>query len=131
MGNPDDGKVMNTFRRFREDVLKKDSKYYEGLDDYDNIGPILACRLVDDKDCKDMADMIYEIDLLNVYNFCLEKKYDDAYNWYVNMTKDLISYYGLDDTYEAFKNGDYECSRNFDPSLAGHGFSRKKIRNLC
>ena len=118
--NPDNCKVLNDFRNFREDVLKKNPKYYEGLKEYDVIGPAVACRLGNDKDAYDMAKMTYEIDLLKVHKFYLTGEYDKAYDWYCKMTYDLISYYGLDDLYHRLKNINFGI-KEFHPELAGHG----------
>ncbi len=120
--NPDNCKVLNDFRKFRDDILQNNSKYYEGLAEYDSIGPVVACRLVNDKDVKDMAKMTYELDLLKVHKFYLEGKYDEAYEWYCKMTRDLISYYGLDGIYEQIK---HYGSEEFNPKMAGHGRVRR------
>ena len=123
--NPDDCKVLNDFRKFREDVLKVNPKYYEGLKEYDGIGPAVACRLINDKDAKDMALMTYEIDLLKVHKYYLLGEYDKAYDSYCNMTYDLISYYGLDDLYHNMKANNFGI-KEFNPEVAGHG--RVKVK---
>lgn len=125
LGNPDDCKVLNDFRDFRDGILQKNSKYYEGLKEYDGIGPVVACCLAHDRDAKDMAEMTYEIDLLKVHKYYLEGKYDKAYECYCKMTSDLISYYGLDDMYNEMKLNDFG-NMKFNPKEAGHGRVRRK-----
>lgn len=120
LGNPDDAKVLNDFRSFRNNILQKNPQYKEGLKEYDGIGPMIANCLVHDKDAKDMAQMTYQIDLLKVHKYYLQKEYDKAYVYYCKMTQDLISYYGLEKIYEQLKNSNYGFN-NFNQSLAGHG----------
>lgn len=120
LGNPDDCKVLNDFRKFRDDILLNDPKYVDGLKEYDGIGPIVACSLSKDRDAYDMASMTYEIDLLKVHKYYLQGEYDKAYQYYCKMTRDLISYYGLDKAYEQLRVKDFEFD-NFNQSLAGHG----------
>ena len=120
LGNPDNCKVLNDFRRFRDDILQKNPQYREGLKEYDGIGPTIACQIAHDKDAKDMADMTYQLDLLKVHKYYLQGEYDKAYLYYCKMTRDLISYYGLDEEYEKAKANDYGYT-NFNQAVAGHG----------
>ncbi len=120
LGNPDNCQVLNDFRRFRDTILQKNAHYKEGLKEYDGIGPIIACKIAHDKDAKDMADMTYQLDLLKVHKYYLQGEYDKAYLYYCKMTRDLISYYELDQLYEQQKNANYGFD-NFNQSKAGHG----------
>ena len=47
LGKSDDDKVLNNLRYFRDNVLKKDECYRYILIDYDNIGPVIACEILD------------------------------------------------------------------------------------
>ena len=67
-----------------------------------------------------MAEMTYELDLLKVHKYYLQGEYDKAYQYYCKMTRDLISYYGLDETYKNLSASNFNFD-NFNPSLAGHG----------
>lgn len=127
LGNSDSCKVLNDFRKFRDTILQKNPKYYEGLKEYDSIGPMVASSMVHDKDSYDMAVMTYELDLLRVHQFYLEGKYDDAYDWYCKMTRDLISYYGLDHEYAMLKANGYDYD-DFCPSKAGHGMVKSLVK---
>ena len=122
LGNPDNCQVLNDFRNFRNNILQKNSKYYDGLREYDVIGPTIAICMALDMNSRDMADMTYQLDLLKVHQLYLEGKYDEAYDTYCKMTRDLISYYGLDELYARLNNQEYD----FIPEKAGHG----KIRVL-
>ena len=122
LGYQDNCQVLNDFRCFRDDILQKNSQYIEGLKEYDSIGPKIACNLYHDKDAKDMAEMTYQLDLLKVHKYYLQGEYDKAYLYYCKMTRDLISYYGMDEEYEQLKKSNYGYE-NFNQSLAGHGKS--------
>ena len=127
LGDSDSCKVLNDFRRFRDNVLQVTPKYYEGLIEYDSIGPKVAYSLANDSDAYDMAEMIYQLDLLKVHHYYLEGNYDDAYEWYCKMTRDLISYYGLENGYFLLKS-DY-VDYDFNPKLAGHGKMKRLEKN--
>ena len=120
LGNPDNCQVLNDFRNFRDTILQKNPQYKEGLKEYDGIGPTIACKIAHDKDAKDMAEMTYQLDLLKVHKYYLQGEYDKAYLYYCKMTKDLISYYGLDNLYTRLKETNFGFD-NFNQSLAGHG----------
>ena len=128
LGNSDSCLVLNDFRKFRDEILQVHSKYYDGLKEYDVIGPVIAQALASDKDAYDMALMTYELDLLKVHDCYLNGKYDDAYFKYCQMTSDLISYYGLEKEYALLKDKEFEYD-NFDPRMAGHGRVRILQKN--
>lgn len=127
LGNPDNCRVLNDFRNFRDNILQKNPQYREGLKEYDGIGPEIACQITHDKEAKDMAEMTYELDLLKVHKYYLQGEYDKAYQYYCKMTQDLISYYGLDLLYEQLKKSNFGFE-HFNQTLAGHG--NKKSHTL-
>ena len=120
LGNPDDSQVMNDLRRFRDEVLQKDEKYYEILKEYDVVGPELADCIRNDKDREMMAKGLYENALLPIRKLILNNEYDKAVEKYYIMTLMLVSYYGLKHEYNSAKDQDYGC-QEFHPDMAGHG----------
>ena len=120
LGKKDDCEILNNLRVFRDDVLQKNEKYHEYLQDYDNIGPVIADSLYHDKDREKMAKGIYDIALVPISNLVKQKKYDEAVEKYHVMTLCLINYYGLKHGYNYEKdNGIYEI--DFVAEKAGHG----------
>lgn len=121
----DNEELLNNFRSFRDNVLQKNEKYFEYLQDYDNIGPVIADRLYKDKDREKMAKGLYDIALVKINNLIKDKKYDEACEKYHIMTLSLINYYGLKHVYNLGKDSG-EYSRDFNAETAGHG--RKLVR---
>lgn len=126
LGCQDDSLVMNDLRSFRDNVLQKDSKYYDILKEYDVIGPKLADCIRNDKDKNEMAKGLYQNVLLPVHQDIQDNNYNAAVEKYYLMTLMLINYYGLKHVYNNIKDNDYGYD-NFEPSLAGHGRVKKKI----
>ena len=123
LNNPDNCKVLNDFREFRKNVLKTNPRYFEGLKQYDNIGPLVAKNLKEDENAEKMAERIYKYHLLKVRKYYLEGNYDAAYTCYCQMTIALINWYGLEEEYEIIKAKDYGYTENnqFNPEIAAHG----------
>ncbi len=127
LGKKDDDKLLNNLRGFRDNILQKDKKYAEILQDYDNIGPRIADCLWCDKDAKQMAKGIYNTALVPINQMIINKEYDKACEKYYLLTLSLINYYGLKHDYNHDKDsGLYE--KDFDIKKSGHG--RKLVKNV-
>ena len=127
LGNDDSCQLLNNFRCFRDNILHSDKKYSEILQDYDNIGPMIADAIFNDKDRDIMAKGIYDNGLIPISKLIEDKKYDLACEKYYVLTLLLIKYYGLKHEYNNGKDsGIYEK----DFSLANSGHGRKLIREF-
>lgn len=120
LNKQDDNSVMNNLRKFRDEVLQKDDKYYDILKEYDKVGPIIASKIIDDENKEKIASVIYEDGLVTISDLVDNEKYDLAVEKYYLMTLMLINYYRLKDYYNSLKdrNLDYD---DFVPEKAGHG----------
>lgn len=129
LNKPDDDKVMTTLRKFRNEVLQKNEKYYDILKDYDNIGPIIASSIIKDTDCITMANTVYNNILIPITNLIENKEYDKAVSMYQIMTLSLIDCYGYREYYEEMKKKNYGYKIDeFNPEEAGHG--KRKILKI-
>lgn len=121
----DNCELLSNLRNFRDNVLQKDEKYYEYLQDYDNIGPIIADKLRRDKDRENVAKVIYNNGLLPINESLNNNEYDKACEKYYVMTLLLINYYGLKHVYNLGKDSG-EYYKNFEVVTSGHG--KKLVR---
>lgn len=124
---PDDDKVMKNLRYFRDNVLSQNSNNDDILKVYDNIGPVIADKLIKDNDRTKMADGLYNNALVLISEQIEKKDYTKAINNYMVMTLMLINYYGLKSAYakSSDKNYGYKDGE-FDRKVAGHGKRRIK-----
>ncbi len=124
---PDDDKIMKNLRYFRDNVLSQNSNNDDILKVYDNIGPVIADKLIKDNDRTKMADGLYNNALVLISEQIEKKDYTKAINNYMVMTLMLINYYGLKSAYakSSDKNYDYGDGE-FDRKVAGHGKRRIK-----
>jgi hypothetical protein len=126
LGKKDNDSILENFRSFRDNVLQKDSKYYDVLKMYDTVGPmIVECIELDDNREK-MANTIFKNILLPLNDKINNHEYDHAVNMYQCMTMFLIEYYGLMPEYEKIKDRDYGYI-SFDVKSAGHGRCLKRV----
>lgn len=127
LGEEDNSSVLNDFRKFRENILQKNTKYYDILKEYDVIGPKIANALFHDKDREEMAKGLYQNAILPVHRFILEENYDKAVETYYVMTLMLVNYYGFKREYNEIKDQDYGYSSlEFNPKISGHGMKKVK-----
>lgn len=124
LSKEDNNEVLNNLRYFRDNVMQKDEKYFGLLKDYDNIGPILATLIENDKDKEVMANYLFTI-IEKVSDRIKEEKYDNAVVIYEAMTLSLINYYNLKHLYNLNRDSDYDYEY-FDAKASGHG--KKKIK---
>lgn len=123
----DDDKVMKNLRYFRDNVLSQNANNDDILKVYDNIGPVIADKLIKDNDRTKMADGLYNNALVLISDQIEKKDYTKAINNYMVMTLMLINYYGLKSAYAKSSDKDYDYKDGeFDRKVAGHG--KRRIR---
>ena len=105
---PDDDKVMKNLRYFRDNVLSQNSNNDDILKVYDNIGPVIADKLIKDNDRTKMADGLYNNALVLISEQIEKKDYTKAINNYMVMTLMLINYYGLKSAYAKSSDKNYD-----------------------
>ena len=119
---PDDNYYLNTLRRFRDNFMKKDSKYFPLLITYDIIGPIIAKKLGEDSNGKEIALAYFNNYIIPSTTAIEEKKYETAINIYKEMTYKLAEYYNID-----ILNHNLDI-KNVDMATLGHGKIKKKCK---
>lgn len=116
LGFADDCNVLDTLRSFRNNVLQKDSKYYNLLLEYDMIGPDIAYFIKKEYEKTNDIEMwvqFYNFYLQPTVNYINNGEFDSAVNRYKGMVETLKDYFGLQDLhYNIF---------NYDISNGGHG----------
>lgn len=123
----DDDKVMNGLRKFRDDVLQKDEKYAEILQNYDVVGPIIANKLKEDENKEKIAETVYESVLTPIAALVEDGEDEKAVEAYYQMTLLFINYYGLLTPYNYIAEHDFGYKKGeFDQKTAGHGTKSKK-----
>ena len=127
LNKEDDCELLNDFRCFRDNVLQKNEQYYEYLQDYDGIGPVIANKLNEDNNRESIASAIYNNALIPIDNLLKDKKYDEACEKYYLMTLLLINYYGLKHLYNISKDSN-DYSRDFESNTSGHGKRLVKVK---
>ena len=125
LGKEDNDSILENFRSFRDNVLQKDSKYYDVLKMYDTVGPMIVECIELDDDKEKIANTIFKNILFPLNDKINNHEYDHAVNMYQCMTMFLIEYYGLMPEYEKIKDRDYGYI-SFDAKRAGHGRCLKK-----
>lgn len=120
LGMEDDCALLNNFRGFRDNYLHNDPKYHDILKDYDNIGPKIACSIMQDPESEKIAKGIHDKVLLPINEMINNKEYECACESYYLLTLSLINYYGFKHEYNSDKdNGLYDVG--FDVMTSGHG----------
>ena len=124
---PDDNHYLQTLRRFRDNVLKKDINYLSLLVAYDVIGPMIAYSLNQDKDRLEIATSLFNNFIVRAVDAIENNKNQEAINIYVSMTTSLAERYNINTAllYIDPKNINLEI---IDTENLGHG--RSKVRKL-
>ena len=121
LGKEDNDNVLNALRKFRDDILQKDTKYEDVLKLYDSIGLLLSCYMFHDKNKDNIANKVYE-KLIKLCDLIKDKKYDEAVNNYIIMTLKLVSNYKIQEKYRQIRDNNFGFSEGeFNQSNAGHG----------
>lgn len=129
LNKQDNDYVLNTMRTFRDNYLQKDKKYEQLLKDYDNMGPIIAEWIMNDKNNQDIASKLYDNVLVKIASELDNKHYELAVTLYEDMTLELIKHYGLESLYNSLKGNNYYLE-TFDQSTSGHGIKQKHLEKL-
>ena len=147
LGLSDDSIYLQTLRKFRKDCLQKQpyksetltekdkSKkmtYLEILTEYDEVGPIIARKIMADKEKEQLARQLFAEYIAPIVE-CLafetganfQESYKKAVKKYVEMTKKLIARYGLE-TLDLTIPGLIKYDPMQDYSKMGHGKTLKK-----
>ena len=93
LGYSDNGSILNTMRRFRDDVMSKSSKYKELLEEYDLLGPKLVMCIEADSKKQALAMQMKSMYILPVYESLKRKDYEKAVAEYKEMVLYLKKHY--------------------------------------
>ena len=116
LGYDDKCGVLNTLRHFRNDVMQKDEKYKGILYEYDYVGPKIAQNLLEDNDME-LVTAMYNFYIQPTARLIDENKKEEAVTRYMEMTKSLEEYYGIE--------FDGIIPNNYDYTKGGHGVKKK------
>ena len=119
--NKDDSDILNTLRKFRDEVLKSDDKYNEILKIYDSIGPVLAYKLQSSDNNIELAKEIYDNSLKPISDLVKEGLNDRAVKHYLYLTLYLVNSFGYKDVYNGLYDNNFGYLDDFDEQEAGHG----------
>lgn len=97
LGLSDEYECVSLLQNFRVNVLEKDDKYNEVLEEYDIVGPFIANKLLKDDDSKELCERLLQVYLVKVLDLIKEEKYDEALNRYVEMVNLLRTIYQVDE----------------------------------
>lgn len=127
LNHPDNNEALNTLRQFRDNILQTDKQYEDLLKEYDSIGPIIANKLREDKDRKELADILYKYNIVPISNLIKKEQYENAIRCYKHITEYLITRYDLKIIHNYLKKNNYGFD-NYDQSKGGHGKFKTKQR---
>lgn len=120
LGLDRNNEYLNKLRKFREDVMRKDEKYFKLLALYDIVGPKVSKALHEDKDKQEIGTMIIN-KIKEAINLLETNQIDKAIDSYIKTTLGLAEYYGI----EVPEITD-EIVNNMDVSKSGTGQYIKK-----
>lgn len=127
LGYKDDNYYLNTLRNFRDNIMKKDPKYIGHLMTYDTVGPVIAKKLEEDKNGKEIAQCMFSRYITKSVSAIEEGKNNEAINTYIAMTDALANHYNIDTNIIVPDINEVECK------YLGHGNNIKlrtrKIEN--
>ena len=96
LGYPDNNYYLNTLRKFRDEVMKKNPNYILMLITYDQIGPMIAYNLSKDKDRLSIAMTLFSRFIVPSCDAIEDEKYTAAISSYLAMTTELAKKYNID-----------------------------------
>lgn len=120
LGLKDDNYYLNILRTFRKNFLQRNSYTLELLEEYDFVGPIIANRIMNDKDKKQIAFQLFKNNIVPISYDIFNGDYDIAIKKYTDMTKELIKKYNLEALALTIP-GQSEYDYTKDYSEYGHG----------
>lgn len=95
MGYQDNCELLQTLRNFREKYLKLDKSFWPILQEYDQVGPIISKKILDDNDSKIAAMEILRNFLIPCVKQIKENNFEQAIEIYKKMVLLLKLKYGL------------------------------------
>lgn len=121
LGKNDNDPVMDSLRKFRDEVLQKSDEYENVLKLYDKIGPAISWRLFHDKDRDQKATELYS-KLGEFAEVASKGEHSLAAKRYVIMTLRLVAEYGMQKSYRYLRDNNFGYKEGeFDQKVAGHG----------
>lgn len=120
---PDDNYYLNILRKFRDDTMKQNPKYFPLLLTYDFIGPMISYELEKDPNGKVIANTFFNRYITKSVSAIEEGKNETAISIYKAMTEELANNYHI--------NMDLITpeTSNIDMNTLGHGKIRKLTQN--
>lgn len=122
LGKLDDGRVLNTMRKFRDQELQTNPEYINLLKRYDMVGPLIAKNIQNDKDKMQLSNYLYSSILEPICKHIENKEIEKAVTLYEVMTLSLVNYYRLKKFYNEIDLSD----KNYFKNSLGHGRVRRK-----
>lgn len=119
LGLKDDNSVLNSLRKFRNNVMQEKEVYKNILAQYDIVGPIIANKIREDKERDTLAVALFNSSIVAVAEFINKKEYLNAVKLYGEMTTGLIEYYNIN------REVSLEELSAMDIKKSGHGVFRK------
>ena len=114
----DSCEVLNRLREFRREVLQRDISYAPILFQYDVIGPKISEEIR--KDSSNISQKIYDCFLIPIVENLNHKKYKEAVERYIFMTKSLGNIYGIESPNDMDSSYDYQNG--------GHGYFKRLFK---
>ena len=96
LGLSDSYECISLLHNFRKNILEKDTKYNEILNEYDMVGPKIAEKIVEDADSVELCKRLLQVCLTNVLDAIKEENYDEALDLYIQMVNLLKVYFNID-----------------------------------
>lgn len=93
LGYADNGNILNTLRKFRDNVMRNNNAYQYLLDEYDIVGPKIAACIEHDAAKQELALLMKERYILPVYEYLQQKNYAAAVSQYKEMVLYLKQHY--------------------------------------
>lgn len=90
-----DNVYLDTFKEFKQKVLRKNEKYFKLLVLYDVVGPKISKALLEDPDKEKIAIKIMA-EIKRAYDLLIGERYEEAINNYITMTLYLADYYKIE-----------------------------------
>ena len=120
----DDGWILETLRKFRDNIMQKDYRYANLLLEYDAVGPQIADALMRLHPDDDYCVYICQGFLIPICRLIECEEYTQAVNMYIGMIKHLRNQLGIQSNVEG-----YSYDANVSNEEKGHGRARVILAN--
>ncbi len=117
LGKEDNCSELETLRKFRDDIMQRDTEYGKMLFQYDTVGPIIAKELNEDyeKNGNGFAQELFNFFITPTCNLIIDGDYDKAVSKYTTLTTALMDIFSIDD------DKMNESIKDYDFTTGGHG----------